>query len=151
VTTVGRQIPAYVYINLALIALGLGFSAEAYGYGLGSIDYFGAGTFPFFLGLGLIGFGVVDLLARRVPPAQDEIEASLDLKRFACVIGSLLNFAVLLNPLGFVPAILASTLVALAADIREHPVISIGYAVGLTLACYLVFLRGLGLPIPAFW
>ncbi|OWU83148.1 hypothetical protein ATO6_20080 [Oceanicola sp. 22II-s10i] len=143
--------PAHLFVNVALIALGLGFSAAAYGYGLGSIDYFGAGTFPFFLGLGLIGFALVDLVGRRSVAETGDAETPVDLPRFACVIGSLLAFALLLNPLGFVPAILVSTMVALAADVRAHPVIAVVYAVGLTAACYLVFLRGLGLPISAFW
>ena len=145
-----RSIPAHLYVNIALIALGLGFAVAAYGYGLGSIDYFGAGTFPFFLGLALIAFALFDLGARLVWAPRDDLDAPIDIGRFACVIGSLLVFALTLNTLGFVPAILASTLVALALDIRAHPFVSIGYAVGLTAACYFVFLRGLGLPIPAF-
>ncbi|MBY6092306.1 tripartite tricarboxylate transporter TctB family protein [Maritimibacter alkaliphilus] len=145
-----EKVTPAIFVSAALLLTGIGMAGVAHGYGLGTLDYFGAGAFPFYLGLILAGLAALDLAVRLRSPHQGDAGEPVNWPRLLCICGSLGVFALLLDPFGFVPAIFGAALVAMLADIRQRPLATLGFVLGLTLLCYLVFILGLGLPIPAF-
>ena len=50
-----EKVTPAIFVSAALLLTGIGMAGVAHGYGLGTLDYFGAGAFPFYLGLILAG------------------------------------------------------------------------------------------------
>ncbi|SNR61563.1 tripartite tricarboxylate transporter TctB family protein [Paracoccus sediminis] len=131
------------------LALGLATVILARGLTLGSAARMGPGYFPTVLGGLLAVIGLVSLLRGLVRPAErvDRIH----LKPMVLVIGATLFFAASLDVLGLAVALPAAMVIAATASrrFRIAPMPLLGLA-GFTLFCVLVFVRGLGVPLPMF-
>ena len=111
--------------------------------------------FPYAVGI-LLTVGalmvVVNLLrGDHASPEEGElVDPSLpvNVRRTAAMIGSVVAFAVLLNPLGYVPAT-ALTFFAIAATLGARHYVRLGVgAIALSVAIYLAFTQGLGIYLP---
>jgi hypothetical protein len=135
-------------VGLLYLLLGSGFAWGAYGYGLGTPARMGAGFFPFWLGLGLAGLGLGALVrawSRQRPRQHLERWAW---KPLGWVLGALALFAVLLPLLGLVVSTLVLVLVSSRASAEFTWRASLANAAGISLFSALVFVLGLGLPLP---
>lgn len=136
--------------GLLFILLGTGFGYAATQYELGSAAQMGPGFFPLALGILLAFFGAITLL-RSISPLdeQEEIERA-PLKPLILILGAIMLFAMLMIPLGLV---LASVVLILISTLASHE-FSWRYALitmlVLIVMCYLIFIYGLGLPIPVW-
>ena len=72
----------------------------AWGYGVGSFVAPGAGFWPFYIALAMLGLAA-GLIARPAPVAAPEDQAVSRWGRFAVAMGSLAFYVVALDPLGY--------------------------------------------------
>jgi len=139
------------WAGLLFMAFGLGFVIAARGYEAGSAGQMGPGYFPTVLGALLALLGAATFVrafwldSGRVP--------RIALRELALVLASVLLFALALEPLGLVIAVLALVVLgALAGRGFRWREVGLVYAV-LIVFSVLVFHLGLGLPFrlwPAF-
>lgn len=132
--------------GVLLFVIGGAFLVGSLGMRIGTARSMGAGYFPLIassitLVLGLV---IAGLALRR---AAGEIERP-DLRPFLAVTASVGTFAVALGSLGLLPAIMATVLVAALADRRSTPLSALVLAAVLAMASWLIFIVGLGMPIP---
>lgn len=138
--------------GLLFVAFGLIFAIGALlKYPLGSPARMGAGYFPFALGLLLTAMGA--LIAVRALGGSAEVGkriSAVKLRPLVILLGSICLFGILLPRIGFIPAtFLLIVGVASAGDeFRWREVLPL--AAGVAVVGWLIFVRGLGMIIPAF-
>jgi hypothetical protein len=125
---------------------GLGFWI-ARDYGMGSASRMGPGYFPMVLSTLLFIFGVVSMvrgfLVAGPPFGGFAIKASI------LVLGAVLLFGFLVIRAGLVVALVALVLMSAAASQHfKFDVKAIAGLIGLVVFCSLVFVKGLGVPMP---
>jgi hypothetical protein len=131
-----------IYLALAIAVLWIGRS-----YTLGSSSRMGPGYFPAALGLLLGLFGLVAI-------ARSFIRAGEPITPFAwrpllLVLGSVVLFGLLVNGLGALIALPVMIVVAaMASRYSRLDATSAAALVGIVAFCVLVFVKGLGLPLP---
>jgi hypothetical protein len=111
----------------------------------------GAGYFPFALGLILTAIGAaITVRALGGPSEVAGAIGTVRLRPLAILLGSILLFGILLPRIGFIPATFLLIIgVAFAGDqFRWREVLPL--AVGVAIVGWLIFVRGLGMIIPAF-
>ena len=118
-------------------------------YSFGSAGRMGPGYFPSVLSCLLIGFGVLALLRglRKDGPAF----GGFAWKQAALVLAAIVAFGLLLQGAGLIPALLALIFGSAAASVKfrfEWKATLLAFA--LVAFCALVFVKGLGLPMPLF-
>lgn len=114
-------------------------------YPLGTIQRMGPGMFPAILGVVLAGLGaLLSLQALRRRGERPDIRLLSPL----FVLGGVASFAVLMPLAGLIPAILAVVIISSFAELKIRPVSLALLCLGLCLVAPLVFVVGLGLPIP---
>lgn len=131
-----------------LIYLGIGATAAwlAGDYGLGTAVRMGPGYFPTILATLLCLTGVVSIT--RALRVQGDPVGSLNLRGIILVGGAVLLFSLLARPLGLVIAIPLLIFVSAYASSHFRPKATLGVAIGLTIFCAIVFIKGLGIPLP---
>jgi hypothetical protein len=136
------------------VALGLAFAIGARGYELGTAFRMGPGYVPFVLGgvLTLLGLGVIGvglLRGRRVgwAPTETPLDA-VPWRAIVFLTAAVAVFGAGVESLGLIPVLLASTFLAALADRRNSVVGAAVVAVGLTVACVLIFVMLLQLKLP---
>ena len=118
-------------------------------YNLGTAARMGPGYFPVVLGAMLMGFGVIALVRSFVRPG--EAIGAIAWKPVLLVTGAVVAFAFLLKTVGLIVALLALILVSAAASSKFKFELRATLAmVGLIAFCALVFVKGLGVPMPLF-
>lgn len=128
----------------------LGFGAGAVwlarDYAMGSALRMGPGYFPTVLGalLMLVGLSAV---VRAFLAREDRVGA-LALRPLLIVIGSTFLFALLVRNAGLAVAVPLFALLGATASRKFRLVPSLVLAAGLTVFCVLVFVKGLGIPLP---
>lgn len=114
---------------------------------IGPISRMGPGMFPAVAGilLAVLGLAIfIPALFRRAPAGA---LAQFDFRSLLAISGGILSFAVLLQPFGLVPAIVAQTLIASRAD-SKLTIFGAGIlACFLSLGMVLLFKIGLGVPV----
>ncbi len=128
----------------------IGFAAAWYAfehYELGSPRNMGPGFFPFGLGLLLGVLGLLITLPALLRPGNRIVVAW---RTLACVIGSLVLFAVLLKTAGLVLATVAAVLLASWADRGVGWRTRIIAAVAIAALCWLIFIVGLNMVLPVW-
>jgi len=115
-------------------------------YGMGTALKMGAGYFPTVLGALLTLIGIVSLV-RSFITAGGPV-GRLAFKGLLLVIGSTLVFGLILRGAGLAIALPVFVIMSAYASIHFRWGPSIALAAGLTLFCVLVFLKGLGVPLP---
>ncbi len=134
------------WAGVMLIAIGAAAMFIAREYRFGSTLRMGPGFFPTVLGGILVVFGVfVAAIGMR---SGEKIQGRVSLRALTLLPLSLILFGVLMERVGFVPALVALVFVA-AASGREFKLIEVLLLTGiLTLASLALFIWGLGLPYP---
>ena len=114
-------------------------------YRLGSVARMGPGLFPVALGavLALLG-AILFVQAMLRPGALPEVRPA----RALPVLGGIGVFALTIHPLGLIPAICLLVVISSLAELRFRPVTTLAVCAGMSLAAWLIFGVGLGLPIP---
>ena len=116
-------------------------------YGWGSSSRMGPGYFPTVLGSLLLLIGVASFVRSFI--ARGEPIGGIAWKGLILVTAGTLLFGFLLRPAGLVPALLALILVSAAASVKfRFDWKAMGLMLVLVAFCSLVFVKGLGLPVP---
>ncbi|HVS25707.1 MAG TPA: tripartite tricarboxylate transporter TctB family protein [Burkholderiales bacterium] len=129
----------YTAIGLAAVVIGKD-------YGMGSATKMGPAYFPTLLGalLALIGLAAI---VRSFLRAGESIGV-FAYKGIALVTVATVLFGLLVRGAGIVIAIFVLVLMSAYASVKFRWGHSIALAVGLTVFCVLVFIKGLGIPLP---
>jgi hypothetical protein len=132
-----------------LILVGAGFAIAAQRYPFGAMARFGAGFFPFWLGIVLAGLG--GLLAASALLGKEDDEpgfATIDVRSLAAVIGSVVVFGLVLTRLGLLLSVVILVLMSSlgSRDLRWPSTIAAAALLGV--GCCAVFVYGLGLTVP---
>ena len=131
-----------IYLALAIVVIWVGRN-----YQQGTSARMGPGYFPAVLGSILALFGVVSMVRSFIRPGEP-IEP-MAWKPLVLVLGSVVLFGVLLDRLGLLIALPCLIIVsALASRYSRPDVTSIAALIGLVAFCALVFVKGLGVPMP---
>ena len=133
--------------GLAFLAMGIGACLEAGRLGFGSVHAPEPGFFPWIggvlligLALGLFGWGLVRRAA--AAPARGEWA------RPAMLLGALVLYVPLLEPVGFPVATTALCVVTLRILKTEGWWLTVAVALALAVGTFLLFHRGLGVELP---
>lgn len=139
--------PREFWLGLVYLFFGAGGLWFAQDYPMGTASRMGPGYMPSVVCLLLILFAVVSF-TRSVQLTGDPA-GSLALRPLLFVLGGVLAFAVLAEPVGLIGAILALVLLSAAGSpefrLQWEPVAGLA---GLIAFCGLVFVWGLGVPLP---
>jgi hypothetical protein len=139
--------PKDFWTGTIYLAAGMAGLFIARGYSFGSAGRMGPGYFPMVISGLLVVFGAVSVL--RAFMISGEPVGALNWKGIALITGSVLAFGYLLQPAGLVVALLALILTSAAASERFGPDWRAGLGLAALIAfCALVFVQGLGLPMP---
>ncbi len=131
-----------IYLALGVAVLWIGRN-----YPLGSSARMGPGYFPAVLGYLMAGFGLISLGRSFIVPG--ETISQIAWKPLALILGSVVLFALLLEPAGVVIALAALIGVSsLASSKTRYDLRSLAAMAGMIAFCVLVFVKGLGLPLP---
>jgi hypothetical protein len=131
-----------IYLALAIAAIWIGQD-----YQLGTSERMGPGYFPTLLGSILAIFGVVSM-GRSFIRSGEAISA-IAWRPLALVLGSTVLFGLLLPRAGVLIALPCLIVVsALASRNSRLDATSIAALVGLVAFCVVVFVKGLGVPMP---
>lgn len=131
-----------------LIYIGFGSSAIliARDYGMGTAFKMGPAYFPSLLG-GLLGLvGAISVARSLVQPGTPI--GRFTFKGLLLIVGGTLVFGAILRGAGLAIAIPALVIISAAASIHFRWMHSLLLTAGLALFCILVFLKGLGVPLP---
>ena len=131
----------------ALIALGGAYLSGALGLDLGTARRMGPGYYPMIVAIVTMIVGVLILVPALV---RRDIMPRPRWRPLLLVLGSFATFGLLMRYAGFIPALFMTVIVAALADPNSRPVSTVALAAGATLVAWLIFIAGLGLPIPAF-
>jgi uncharacterized membrane protein len=131
------------------VALGAGAFWVGRGYPMGSAARMGAGYFPTVLSVVLVLIGLLSM-ARSLSRAGEAVGA-IAWKPLALVVGATVLFGALLQTAGLVIALLVLVLVSAVASRHFRPDAKALAGLLLLVAfCALVFVKGLGVPMPLF-
>jgi hypothetical protein len=131
-----------IYIALGAAAVWL-----ARGYAFGTASRMGAGFFPTVLGSILAGIGALSLLRAFV--GNGSPVGPIGVRPMVLVAGATVLFGLLATSAGFVVALVVLALISAAAS--RHFRLELRAIAGLALLvalCALVFVKGLGIPLP---
>jgi hypothetical protein len=131
----------YVAFGVAAIVLGRD-------YGMGTATRMGPGYFPIVLGGALALVGVIAAVRSFI--TKGEPIGTIAYRGLIFVSGGTVLFAALLRGAGLVVALTALVLVSAYASIKFRWGPSIALAAALVVSCVLVFVKGLGVPLPLF-
>jgi hypothetical protein len=131
------------------VVFGVAVAFVSTGYGTGSAMRMGPGYFPFWLGVILAGLGVILILqAAFRPPEETQKLTGWDLRVVSVVLVSVLLFGLLLRPLGLPLTVAVLTVTSSFANRESSWTTTALTAIGLAALGVLVFVYGLGLPMP---
>lgn len=134
--------------GILLVVVGLGFSWYASAnYNLGTIQRMGPGMFPAGLGIGLAILGVFQMIPAFFRPGKmPEIRVWSPL----FILLSVAAFALMIRPVGLIPAVLAVIWISSLAELRLRVRTLLIESLVLCVLVWLLFTVGLGLSIPLF-
>jgi hypothetical protein len=115
-------------------------------YGMGTALRMGPGYFPTVLGVLLALIGIISLVRSFI--ATGSPIGGLAFRGLLLVVGSTLMFGLIVRGAGLTIALPALVIMSAYASVRFRWGPSLALAAGLTLFCVLVFLKGLGVPLP---
>ena len=137
-----------VAAGVLYVAFGAAFSLGALHYKLGDAARMGPGWFPFWIGVLLVMVGVATAAAGLKPTGAPGVLKKPEIRALAWIIGAVVLFGVLLQPLGLV---LALAVLVIVASLASH---EFGWKGTLLNAIVLIvfsagaFVQGISLQIP---
>lgn len=118
-------------------------------YKMGVASRMGPGYFPLTLGWILFGFGAVSVVRSFLSDGPKI--GGIAWKPLAIITLAIIVFALLLLPLGLIIALPALIFISSLASAQSEYDWKAGLIlIGLTIFCALVFVKGLGVPMPIF-
>ncbi|MGI6855118.1 tripartite tricarboxylate transporter TctB family protein [Mesorhizobium sp. 1B3] len=129
----------------ALGALGVVLSLQEQ---IGTAARMGSGFLPLTLSCGLLALGLV-IIASGLRSTDNEAVEIGGMRPVAMLLLAVAVFALSVRNLGLGPAVFLATLIACYAEARPSLLRVLAFALLLALFCTLVFIRGLGLTVPA--
>ena len=134
-----------------IVFLMVGLAAIWWGRDLrfGSAANMGPGFMPVVLGWMLTAMGAATVA--RSFWLQSEAFGSLRLRPILLILASVICFALLVERMGFVVAMVVSVLLATLAAEKPTPFYVLSMCIVLPLAAVVVFIWGLGLPFDLWW
>jgi len=116
------------------------------GYIMGTALKMGPAYFPTILGSLLILIGIISLVRSFLKPGTPF--GVFALKGLLLIIASIILFGFIVRGAGLIIALPILVIISSYASIRFRWKYSMALAAGLTIFCILVFLKGLGVPLP---
>jgi hypothetical protein len=138
--------PKDFWTGLIYIAFGAGALLIARDYGFGTARKMGPAYFPSILSVILIAIGIVSLVRSLIRPGTPI--GRFTVKGLLLVTGATVLFGLTLRRAGLIVAMPALVIVSAYASRRFRWPPAIALAAVLTAFCILIFLKGLGIPIP---
>ncbi len=132
-----------------LFAGGLLLSWQGLQLSLGSLANFGPGLFPFVIGVVLAGLAGGLLLRPPEAPASREPREAVAWRSIVAVSAGMIAFALLILPLGLVPATVSLVVLSSLGERGPNLLVSLASAAVLSLVGVAIFIWGLGLPLHA--
>ena len=131
-----------------IIYIFFGSSAALLGreYGMGTALKMGAGYFPTILGVLLTLIGFIALVRSFIEPGS--AIGGIAFKGLLLVVGSTLVFGLMVRGAGLAIALPVLVIMSAYASVHFRWGLSLALAAGLTVFCVLVFVKGLGVPLP---
>lgn len=138
--------PKDFFSGIIYVVIGLGAVFIARDYGMGAALKMGPGYFPVILGGALTLIGVASLIRSFLRPGS-RIGAFAAKGLMLVLVGTLLTGFLVRNA-GLVVALPVLVLITAYASIKFRWGPTLALTVGLTIFCILIFVKGLGLPLP---
>jgi putative tricarboxylic transport membrane protein len=132
--------------GLIYILFGLSAIVIARDYGMGTALKMGAAYFPTILGWLLVVIGAISVIRGFV--IQGPPVGAFAIKGLLMVVGATLLFGLTVRGAGLAIALPVSAILSAAASSRFRWRLTLVMALALTLFCVLVFIKGLGVPLP---
>jgi hypothetical protein len=129
----------YVFIGLSAILI-------ARDYGMGSAVRMGPAYFPTLLGILLMVVGAIALIRSFIVTGTPI--GAFAIKGLLLVVFSVFLFGVIVRDAGLIIALPLLVIISALASSQFRWVPTIALAAGLTVFCSLVFINGLGVPLP---
>ena len=142
--------PKDFWLGIAYLVLGSAGIWYSLEYPMGTAARMGPGYLPRLISGLLVVFGVTSLV--RSVRVSGEPVGSFAFRPLLCVLGGVLAFAILGERAGLVAAIFALVLISAtgSSEFRFQWTAILGL-VGFIAFCALVFVKGLGVPMPMLW
>jgi hypothetical protein len=134
------------WIGLIYIFFGSSAILIARDYSMGSATKMGPAYFPTILGCLLLAIGVISVIRSFLVPGPPV--GPFALKGLVLVTASVVAFGLVVRGLGLAIALPLLIIVSAYGSTRFRWRPTLLMAAGLTLFCVLVFLKGLGIPLP---
>jgi hypothetical protein len=115
-------------------------------YGMGTGTRMGPAYFPTVLSLLLIVIGIISMIRSFIQPGTPI--STITFKGLFLVIVSVLLFGLIVRGAGLIIALPVLVIVSSYASIQFRWKPTLAVAVALTFGCILIFLKGLGVPLP---
>jgi len=138
--------PKDFWTGIIYVLFGSGAFFIARDYKMGVALKMGPGYFPTILSVLLVLIGIISLIRSFTTPGSPV--GGFTIKGLAVVLGATVLFGLVLQGGGMVVALPMLVVTSAAASSRFRWCQSLLLAAALTLFCTLIFLKGLGLPIP---
>jgi len=133
--------------GLIFIAFGLTFAGISLTYELGTALRMGPGYFPFVLGLLLTLLGLAIAIEGFLKGDGDPI-GTIPWRGLLLITAAVLVFGLGVKRLGLAPSLFVAVFLAALSSARTGIIAALAMAVGLTVLCILIFVEGLGMPVP---
>lgn len=134
------------WIGVVYVAFGSAAIIISRGYSMGTALKMGPAYFPTILGSLLILIGIISLIRSFIK--QGSPFGVFALRGIILIIVSIILFGFIVRWVGLVIALPILVIISSYASIRFRWKYSFALAAGLTIFCILVFLKGLGVPLP---
>ena len=129
----------YIVFGLAMIII-------ARDYGMGTGSRMGPAFFPTVLSLLLIAIGIISVIRSFIQPGTPI--TAFTFRGLFLVIFSILLFGLIIRAAGLIIALPLLVIISAYASCDFHWRTALALAAGLTFFCILIFLKGLGVPLP---
>ena len=137
-------------LGLALIGIGAGAAALSASYDIGHLNDVGAGFFPLIVSACLMFCGLLIGLFSFASEQTTLVLPKNGVRALFAILCAIFAFAMTIEPLGLVPAIILTVVVS---AFGSHEVVGkhiLLVAIVLPILCYLTFILGLDMRVPAF-
>lgn len=141
-----RQNPKDFWTGAIYVAFGAAFIGIARDYGMGTAFRMGPAYFPTILGGILVLIGLISLVRSLLKPGTPI--TSFTIKGLVIVIGATALFGFIVRGVGLAVALPVLVIVSGYASVDFRWGRMLALAAGVTVFCVLVFLKGLGVPLP---
>lgn len=138
--------PKDFWAGILYLGIGLAVVWIARDYSMGTALRMGPGYFPTVLGALLAFVGLAAIVRSFLVPG--ERIGAFAIKPLLIIVGATLVFGAIVREAGLAIAIPLFVLLGASASTKFRLVPAIALAAGLTLFCIVVFVKGLGIPLP---